>query len=153
RHFSLGRGFFMHSNSSLNARILARVFPAGLGALLGRPCRGDIQSFCTAIPAVSLFRPLLVRPRLWKLAVVVLLAFGLQLQAGARAATFITFDPPGSTFTLPLAINPAGAITGNYNDASNVTHGFVRSPDGEITTFDPSGSTSTFSAAINPAGA
>jgi hypothetical protein len=41
----------------------------------------------------------------------------------SRAGTYTTFDPPGS-YTYPTSINPAGAITGNYNG-----HGFLRSPD------------------------
>ena len=44
--------------------------------------------------------------------------------------TFITFDPPGSTFTFPTGINPGGVITGSYNDASGMGHGFVRARDG-----------------------
>jgi hypothetical protein len=55
--------------------------------------------------------------------------------------TFITFDPPGSISTYATAINPAGAITGYYQDASFMYHGFLRASDGTITTFDPPGST------------
>src|SRR6266481_1203338 len=40
-----------------------------------------------------------------------------------------------SEFT-PAGINPAGAITGFYVDASSVQHGFVRSSQGTFTTFD-----------------
>jgi hypothetical protein len=47
-----------------------------------------------------------------------------------------------SEFT-PAGINPAGAITGFYVDASSVQHGFVRSPGGKITEFDPTGSVFT----------
>jgi hypothetical protein len=62
--------------------------------------------------------------------------------------TFTTFDPPGSVFTQVLAINPAGAITGDYCDAV-ACHGFVRAPNESIATFDnPAGGI-----AINPAGA
>jgi hypothetical protein len=43
-------------------------------------------------------------------------------------ATFTTFDPPGSTFTFPQTINPAGAITGWYLDALDLDHGFIRNP-------------------------
>ncbi|MBV8812029.1 MAG: hypothetical protein JO033_25455 [Acidobacteriaceae bacterium] len=43
-----------------------------------------------------------------------------------------------------MAINP-GAITGDYSDASNVSHGFLRAAHGDITTFDvPGGGTGTF---------
>ena len=38
------------------------------------------------------------------------------------------FDPPGGFFTFPTAINPAGAITGNYSDANGFQHGFLRLP-------------------------
>jgi len=61
--------------------------------------------------------------------------------------TFTTIDPPGSTgawigFFFGLVgppINPAGAITGTYFDASGVQHGFLRAPDGTFTTFDVPG--------------
>jgi hypothetical protein len=46
----------------------------------------------------------------------------------AANGTFTYFDPPGSVFTTPVAINPAGEITGNFKGSDNVTHGFVRSP-------------------------
>jgi hypothetical protein len=42
--------------------------------------------------------------------------------------TFTTFNPPGSTFTAPFAINPKGVITGEYFDASDTAHGFLRIP-------------------------
>jgi hypothetical protein len=41
-----------------------------------------------------------------------LCTLGLSLSAGAQEATFITFDPPGSTGTQVTSINPAGVITG-----------------------------------------
>jgi hypothetical protein len=40
---------------------------------------------------------------------------------------------------LPANINAQGAVTGNYVDASDVNHGFVRGTDGAITTFDAPG--------------
>jgi hypothetical protein len=67
-------------------------------------------------------------------------------------STFITFDPPGSTLTLPSAITASGAITGSYADASGVTHGFLRTPSGAFTTFDVPGSTSTTATSITPCG-
>ena len=36
----------------------------------------------------------------------------LGVSASAKHPTFITFDPPGSTFTASSDINPAGEITG-----------------------------------------
>jgi hypothetical protein len=93
---------------------------------------------------------------------VILLVCDLQLygqqtasggEAEAKAATYITFDSPGSTYTRPQAINPAGTITGSWGNASG-THGFLRSArDGTLTTFDPPGTTYTQPQAINPAGA
>jgi hypothetical protein len=57
--------------------------------------------------------------------------------------TFTSFEAPDADTnpndfngTLPNAINDCGAITGNYYDVNNVAHGFVRSPEGEITSFD-----------------
>src|SRR5882757_5583469 len=75
------------------------------------------------------------------------------LIAAANTVTFITFDPPGSVDTEPFAINPAGAITGPYFDASGNEHGFLRARDGTLTTFDPAGSIETNPEGINLAGA
>jgi hypothetical protein len=58
----------------------------------------------------------------------------------------------GSTFTQPNAINPAGTVTGYFEDASFVSHGFLRTSDGTITVFDPPGSTGTGAGGINPTG-
>jgi hypothetical protein len=56
-----------------------------------------------------------------------------------------------SEFT-PAGINPAGAITGFYVDASSVRHGFVRAIDGVITEFDPADSILTNPNAIDALG-
>jgi hypothetical protein len=66
--------------------------------------------------------------------------------------TFTAFDPPGSAATFPKSNNPAGAITGLYDDASGVSHGFLRAPDGTITTFDVPGSTYPSPQASTPQG-
>ena len=78
-----------------------------------------------------------------------------------------TFDnpepgtPPFQTSPdlTPHSINPAGAITGNYLNASTaVSHGFLRRPGGGIITFEaPDAGTSpffdgTFPLSINPEG-
>src|SRR5215472_7998407 len=57
-------------------------------------------------------------------------------QRAPAQATFITIDVPGAQETQAFGISKAGAITGEYLDASNVYHGFVRASDGTITTFD-----------------
>jgi hypothetical protein len=74
--------------------------------------------------------------------------------SNGRQPTIITFDVPGAAGTSPISINPAGVITGSYNDASNVPHGFLRDAGGAITTFDPAGSVGfgTIPDSINPAG-
>lgn len=86
--------------------------------------------------------------------VLIILVMFFPAVALANADTFITFDPPGSTGTFPSGINPAGAITGTYFDASG-GHGFLRTPHGTFTKFDVPGAAGegTFAFAINPAGA
>src|SRR4029077_15539293 len=56
-----------------------------------------------------------------------------------------------SEFT-PMGINPGGAITGFYVDASSVQHGFVRASGGKIIEFDPPGSIFTNPNAIDAVG-
>jgi uncharacterized membrane protein len=81
-----------------------------------------------------------------------------------RDGTISTFDAPGGVNgTLPggatvneggPCIDPAGAITGTYLDASNVYHGFLRARNGTFTTFDVPGAVNgTNGQAINPNGA
>ena len=83
----------------------------------------------------------------------------------AKNGTITTFDAPGAGTgpgqgTIPLSINPQGAIAGSYTDASNVNHSFVRAKNGTITTFGAPGAGTgpgqgsfVFSEAINNAGA
>jgi hypothetical protein len=77
----------------------------------------------------------------------------------APVGTFTSFDVPGAVNgTSPASINPAGAITGYYNDVNSAGHGFLRATNGTVTTFDApgAGTTSfqgTFPSSINPAGA
>jgi hypothetical protein len=67
--------------------------------------------------------------------------------------TFTTFDPPNNIYTFgPYFINPAGAITGIFQDATYQYRGFLRTPDGTLITVDPSDSTYTQPVGINPAG-
>ena len=81
------------------------------------------------------------------------LELGFPQRAYAPTApTFTTFDFPGSVLTWPASINPAGAITGYYIDASYMSHGFLRAPDGSFTTFDAPGLYMR-PQSINPAGA
>ena len=77
-----------------------------------------------------------------------------------------TFNVPGAGTapgrgTFAGNINPLGAIAGRYVDASDVAHGFLRTPDGTFTTFDapnagtgPGQGTFVFTGScLNPAGA
>ena len=83
----------------------------------------------------------------WKKLLAICLVFcWLGFSGKAHAATFTTIDPPGSIYTYPWSINPAGAITGNYYDATGTgPHGFLRAPDGTFTTFDIPGAVDTIS--------
>ncbi len=79
--------------------------------------------------------------------------------AGAASAgdkpRIITFDAPGAGTTAgsfegtacysdcSVLINNFGAISGTYEDANNVFHGFVRSPEGKFTTFEAPGADTT----------
>lgn len=65
---------------------------------------------------------------------------------------FTSFNPSGSTYRYPIAVNDSSVVTGFYADESNVFHGFVRAAKGAITAFDPAGSTSTLPYAINAKG-
>jgi hypothetical protein len=91
----------------------------------------------------------------------------VRLAAQNASSEIISFDAPGASSvaasgygTFPKRINDAGAITGHYTDAHNVSRGFVRSPSGEFTTFDAPGASTvtsfdygTFPDSINDAGA
>ncbi len=52
------------------------------------------------------------------------------------------FDPPASISTFPVFMNVNGLIAGNYSTSDNVSHGFLRTPDGSLTTFDEPDATS-----------
>jgi hypothetical protein len=74
-------------------------------------------------------------------AIAVLGFIGLSLGLSANPfadAVFTSFDPAGSTITLPAAINPAGQIVGSYYDGLFV-HSFLRNPGGAISSFDAPG--------------
>ena len=86
------------------------------------------------------------------------LGLGFSANAQARTPTFTTFDAPGAGTgpgqgTFPNAINPVGAIGGDYLDASNLNHSFLRAPDGTFITYDPPGKIGSVANSINPAGA
>jgi hypothetical protein len=52
----------------------------------------------------------------------------------AADGSFTLFDPSSSTYTAPVGINAQGFVVGSYLDNADVSHGFIRDPDGNITT-------------------
>src|SRR5690349_553986 len=81
-----------------------------------------------------------------------LVVFGTGL-CGPAQAKIIKFDPPGSTETLPFAINSSLWIIGTYLAGNSLSHSFLRTPDGTITTIDVPGATcGTYANSINRSG-
>ncbi len=71
--------------------------------------------------------------------------------------SFAAIDIPGGACggqSIPSDINPSGAVTGSFIDPScgDVSHSYVRAPDGTVTTFDAPGFSSSQATAINAAG-
>jgi uncharacterized membrane protein len=71
--------------------------------------------------------------------------------------TTTTFDPRPSRLTRPVAINGTDVVAGNFYDADNFVHGFVRQASGRIATFDAPGAgggsgNGTFVTALDDAG-
>lgn len=80
-----------------------------------------------------------------------------------RDGSFVQFDPPGTAFGAGQgsltgaisSINPSGAIAGWYFDTNSVSHGYVRTKDGEFATFEVPGAGTkafqgTYAWTINP---
>jgi hypothetical protein len=67
------------------------------------------------------------------------------------ASGFVTIEFPGSTGTFPLDINFGGAVVGRYG-LGGVTHGFLRSAEGDFSTIDYPGSNFTVAGGINRTG-
>ena len=63
------------------------------------------------------------------------------------------YQGTGCPSDCPTSLNDFGAIMGTYIDTNGVLHGYLRSPNGNITTVDPVGSVFTWSSAINDLGA
>jgi len=64
---------------------------------------------------------------------------------------FKSFDPPGSTFTVPAFMSPQGVIVGEYLDSASVSHGFILR-GGQYTSVDAPGAAGTLLSGINPSG-
>jgi|SRR5579863_628486 len=74
----------------------------------------------------------------------------LAFTASAQEPRIITFDAPGADTnpgdfngTYPSGINVEGFITGSYQGADTVLHGFLRSPGGKFTAFEAPGADTT----------
>ena len=84
--------------------------------------------------------------------------FGGNYRVFVRASdgSFTTFDaatyPPCCIWSFPSGINPAGAITGSFNDGFTINHGFLRAKDGTVTTFDVPGAGTGFNQGTAPLG-
>ena len=79
-----------------------------------------------------------------------LCTLGWSVSTSAQKPRFVTFDSPGADTTpgdyngtYPSSINVWGAITGSYQGADTVYHGFLRSPEGKFTTFEAPGADTT----------
>src|ERR1039457_7033646 len=60
------------------------------------------------------------------------------------------FDPPGSTGTVPIAINLESDVVGYYLDESSVFGGFLRRADGTFATWKDPNASNTANSATSP---
>jgi hypothetical protein len=65
---------------------------------------------------------------------------------------FTSFDPPGSTLTIPNFISPQGVIVGEYLDSGNVSHGFILNGTKYTSVDAPGAAAGTTLTGINPSG-
>jgi hypothetical protein len=98
-------------------------------------------------------RVIMKRIKILTLVLSIYFVLGAWAQAPTKH-TVIKFDVPGAGMgagqgTLGQEIVDDGAVVGFYIDSGGVTHGFLRSPSGEITKFDPRGSVGTTPDGIN----
>src|SRR5215469_14152374 len=81
---------------------------------------------------------------------VALSTLGLVPCAHSQESRFVIFDAPGADLTpgdyngtYPNGINNRGSITGAYQSADTVLHGFIRTPEGKFITFQAPGADTT----------
>lgn len=82
----------------------------------------------------------------------------MSVSAAEQDLKITTFDVPAAgngsgQGTYTAGINLFGAIIGSYTDVNNVSHSFIRQPNGKITTFDPPGTASIPYPGFNGSGA
>jgi hypothetical protein len=85
--------------------------------------------------------------RTGKRSLVIGLLLGASVSATGHDLKITTFDVPAAgkgpgQGTFAAGINLFGTIIGSYTDANNVSHSFLRRPDGRVTAFDPPGTAS-----------
>lgn len=78
-------------------------------------------------------------------------AYILAFSGAAAAQRYVTFDPPGSTYTFVSGINDSGQVVGGYDDSVS-NHSYLRNVDGSFVTFDPSGALGSTPTSINTSG-
>jgi hypothetical protein len=74
----------------------------------------------------------------WKMLVLAIAALGCAAPVAAQAPPFISFEAKdagksGGQGTVATCVNQSGTVAGQCADSNYVTHGFVRSPSGQIT--------------------
>jgi hypothetical protein len=70
----------------------------------------------------------------------------------AGTPKIISFDPPGTIWTLVTSINDSGTAVGYFEGTDEQDHGFIRSPSGQITVYDAPGALGTEIYDINDSG-
>src|SRR5215469_12654169 len=91
--------------------------------------------------------------RPWRLYPLVLIfVLGVTPKALAQKPTFTRIDFPGATSTNAYDINDSGEIVGRYTNADDTQHGYLRSPNGELTPIDVPGANLTAALGINSGG-
>jgi hypothetical protein len=76
---------------------------------------------------------------------------GAAANSSASTPTFVRIDVPGATGTTTLDINSLGDVVGRYS-SGGLTHGFLRTANGDFTTIDYPGALFTSGGGINVEG-
>lgn len=100
---------------------------------------------------IKMTAPAMIAPvRLARGLFMALWMLALGITASAQKPHITSFDAPGADTnpgdfngTYPSGINIWGTITGSYQSADTVLHGFIRSQGGKFTTFEAPGADTT----------
>ena len=75
------------------------------------------------------------------------------LSPNGNYVTFVAANyPPCCIWSAPSGINPAGTVTGSFNDGFEINHGFWRTSGGTVTTFDVPGAGTGYNQGTLPIG-